>query len=263
MVLVFGVLLLLSGFTRYSATVWADFSSMVEASARKAPTSARAQADYAKDLFNVGRYEESLRVIDQAIAAIPTSNPQLLLNRLTMLCKLGILSADEFERTAIELSATVYDPRLISIYNEFVSTAVMQQCGDVSLAVLRGVFANMLEVPANADIQSQRYSQIKYFVGLVDAHNGEPLQAITAFEESLQAEPNAKSAMNMAALLATNRYFEEALYFSTLALAELEKSSQGMLSSAGVSEADIRNFQAIIRADMNAVQEGDTSRPTP
>jgi protein O-mannosyl-transferase len=261
--MVLGMLLLLSGFTRYSATVWADFSSMVEASARKAPTSARAQADYAKDLFNVGRYEESLRVIDQAITAIPTTKPQLLLNRLTMLCKLGILNSDEFERTAIELSATVYDPRLISIYNEFASTAVMQQCGDVSLFALRELFANMLKVPANADIQSQRYSQIKYFVGLVDAYDGKPLQAATAFEESLQAEPNAKSAMNMAALLATNRYYEEALFFSNRALVELEKSPQGILSGGSVSAADIRNFQAIVRADMSSVQEGDTSHPTP
>ena len=133
---------------------------MVEASARKAPTSARAQADYAKDLFNVGRYEESLRVIDQAIAAIPTSKPQLLLNRLTMLCKLGILNSDEFERTAIELSATVFDPRLISIYNEFASTAVMQQCGDISLFALRELFANMLKVPANIQIKSEQASPL-------------------------------------------------------------------------------------------------------
>ncbi len=262
-VLVVGMLMLLGGFTRYSATVWADFSSIVEASARKAPTSARAQADYAKDLFNVGRYEEALRVIDQAIAVIPVRKPQLLVNRLTMLCKLEILDTDEFERAAKALSDTVYDPRLISIYNEFVSTAVNQQCGGVSLVALRDLFVNMLKVPVNADVRSQRYSQIKYFIGLVAAYDEEPLQAVTAFEESLQAEPSAKSAMNMAALLATNNYFQEALDFSTLALEELENSPRNILSVRGVSEADIRNFQAVVRADMVRVPDGDTLRPTP
>ena len=49
------ITLILGGFLRYSATVWQSYPSMVEASARKAPTSARAQAQYATQLFNAGQ----------------------------------------------------------------------------------------------------------------------------------------------------------------------------------------------------------------
>ena len=262
-VAVLGISLVLIGFTRYSATVWTDFSSMVEASARKAPTSARAQAEYAKDLFNAQRYEESLQVIDQAIAIIPFDKPHLMVSRLTMLCRLKMLDAGEFERVANVLSETVYDPRLISIYHEFSSAVIERYCQDVTLVALRAMFANMLDVPLNADTRSLRYSQIKYLVGLIDVHNGEPAQAVTEFEDSLEAQPSADTAMNMAALLASNNYFEEALYFSNAALLELENSPQELLPDTSVSESDVRKFQAIVRADMNGVQGDNKSHPIP
>ncbi len=93
-------LLVLGSFTRYSATVWQTFPSIVEASARKAPTSARAQAQYATQLFNAGRYEESLQVIDRAVEVIDTEDPLLLINRLIIHCQLGILSTSDFDNVA-------------------------------------------------------------------------------------------------------------------------------------------------------------------
>ncbi len=257
------ITLVLGGFTRYSATVWQDFSSMVEASARKAPTSARAQADYAKDLYNAGRYEDSLRVMDRAIENIPADSPHLLVNRLTMLCNLNILDANEFERVAKLLSNTIYDSRLISIYFEFVSAVTERKCADVSLDALQTMFANMLDVPQNSEMQSPRYAQIKYIVGFIDVFNAVPEQAVKEFEESLRALPDAAKAMNMAALLASRKFFEEALYLSNFALSDLNNSRQSASQNTGVSEDDVRAFQAIVRADMLQLQENDISRPVP
>lgn len=180
-----------------------------------------------------------------------------------MLCRLKMLDAGEFERVANMLSDTVYDPRLISIYHEFSSSVIERNCQDVTLIALRAMFANMLDVPLNADTRSLRYSQIKYLVGLIDVHNGEPAQAVTEFEDSLEAQPSADTAMNMAALLASNNYFEEALYFSNAALVELENSPQELLPDTSVSESDVRKFQAIVRADMNGVQGDNKSHPIP
>lgn len=123
------------------------------------------------------------------------------------------------------------------------------------------MFANMLFVPQNADPQSMQYSQIKYFIGFVDVHSGEPSQAAKAFEASLRARPGATHAMTMAAHLATAGYFEEALYFSDVALSQLDVESQGILRGARVYESDIRAFQAIVQADMDAQPDVDTSRP--
>ncbi len=248
------IIMVLSGFTHYSATVWQNFSSMVEASAQKAPTSARAQADYAKALYNSGRYEDSLRVMDRAIENIPADSPHLLVNRLTMHCNLNSLDANEFGRVAKVLSNTIYDPRLTSIYFEFVSAVTERKCTDVSLDALRAMFADMLSDPWNSDIQSSRYAQLKYIVGFIDVFKAAPEQAVKEFEESLRAIPDAAKAMNMAALLASKRFFAEALYLSNFALSE---------QYAGVSEDDVRAFQALVHADMSQLPENDNSRPVP
>jgi hypothetical protein len=202
-VVALGMALMLSGFSRNTSSVWQDFSSMVEASARKTPTSARAQAEYARDLFNANRYEDVLRIMDTAIATNPLEKPHLQLNRLMMLCRLGVLDASEFKRVASLLSNTLYDPRLTSIYSEFTTGVIEGNCPEVTLLALREMFSDMLAVRQNSDKQSVRFTQIKYFIGYVGLSNGEPGQAQKDFEESLRAIPNATLAMNMAGLMAS------------------------------------------------------------
>jgi len=262
-VVVLGMLLLLSGFTRYSATIWQDYSSMVWASAKKAPTSARAQAEYARDLFNADRYEESLLVIDTAIAVIPAAKPHLLVNRLMMLCSLGILNETELERVSKILSSTTYDRRLTSIFEEFATGVINGKCPDVSLAALRSMFSQMLTVSENAHKKSARYAQIKYFIGYVELSDGDRAAAKISFDDSLQSTSNAAIAMNMAGLMASNGFFHEALYFSDKALTEIENNSQVAILATGPSESDVRDFQSIVRADIDRQQEADISGLTP
>ncbi len=247
-----GTTLVLGGFTRYSATIWQAFPSMVEASARKAPTSARAQAQYAIVLFNAGRYEESLQVIDQAIQTIPNDNPLLLVNRLIILCNLGFLEGKEFDKVATAVSAKFYDVRAIKLYTSLITSIADQRCPNVSTSALRPLFVNMLEVQLNADPHSVAYSHLKYFVGIVDVHLGAPSKAVAAFEESLQAEPGAAHAMLMAAVLATNDYLDEALYLSDLALAHFLQGLQGDSKGTPITENDILGFQELVRADLEA-----------
>jgi hypothetical protein len=159
------------------------------------------------------------------------------------------------------MSSSPYDPRSIKVYTALASSVINGKCPEVSKEALGSLFANMLLVPQNADPQSLQYSQIKYFVGLVDVHSGEPSKAAKAFSESLRARPGASHAMTMAAHLATGGYFEEALYFSDLALSQLDVEPKGMLRGARVYEADIREFQAIVRSDMDAQPDVDTFRP--
>jgi len=244
-------LLILTGLTRYSATVWEDYPSMVEAAARKAPTSARAQGQYSTDLFNAGRYDESIEVIDRAIRNIP-GNGFLLLTRSSIFCKLGILSDGDIDHMANIFSAKLFDPRSLELYTTLASLVVNGRCPQVSLDTFRLMFSKMLQVPENANPRSLRYSQVKYFIGFIDVHADRPSQALAAFEESLQGRPGPGHAMMMAAVIASKEYHEEALYLSDLALSQLQATMTDVRSVGLVRESDIIEFRATVREDWDA-----------
>lgn len=252
-------MLVMGAFTRYSATIWQDFPSMVQSSAQKAPTSARAQAQYATLLFNAARYEESVQVLDQAIQNIPTNNPLLLVNRIIILCNLGILNDSEFRTVASVLSDIEYDARSIKLYTTLIAAVSENRCPDVPMTSLRRMHEDMLKVENKADPGSLAYSHIKYFIGLANVHLGEPDNAVLAFEESLRAEPRADNAMTMAARMAQSGYYSEALHLSELALSLLKTRQQVMPQGTPVSENGIREFQAVIRADIESDRSGEDS----
>ena len=255
------IFLLLGSFTRYSSTVWASYPSMAEASARKAPTSARAQAQYSVILFNAGRHSESLEVLDRAIENIPMASPLLKLNRLVTLCHMNRLRPKEFDDEILELAGTPYDARTIKVYTSLADAIASSKCPDVKMMQLNAMFTQMLQLPYNAQRTSLMYSHIQYFIGFSYAHSGQPEKAVAAFHESLGARPGASHAMQMAAVLASNEFSAEALELSDLALAQLEKQPSSVLRAAPVRESDIRAFQATVRAEMNALTDADKSRP--
>ncbi|MGI9237122.1 MAG: hypothetical protein ACR2QZ_06975, partial [Woeseiaceae bacterium] len=246
------MLLVLGGFTRYSASVWQTFPGIVEASARKAPTSARAQAQYATHLFNAQRYEESLEVIDAAVRNISSNHPLLLVNRLIIHCQMGVLTASDFEQVADVMSKSYYDGRSIKLYTALTESVVMGKCPEVSLSALLDMYEGMVLVPVNANPLSLGYSHIQYFIGFASAYSDELPRALAAFEESLRSRPGSSHAMIMAAHLATNEYYDEALDFSEIALTQLEVEDQGILDGAPVSRSDILHFQDVVRADIEA-----------
>jgi len=246
-----GGILILAGFTRYSSTIWADYTSMVEAAARKAPTSARAQGQYAADLYNAQRFDESLSVIERAMVAIP-DNPFVLLTHVNILCKLGILSDGDIERAARVISTRPFDSRSLEVFSTLTTSVVERECPSASMDGLRLMYTNMLQVPENADPHSLRFSQVKYLIGFIDVSAGRPSQAVAAFEASLQARPGAGHAMLMAALLATNGSHEEALHLSDLALLQMETSTDNALGVSRVRMSDIMEFRATVRADWDA-----------
>jgi tetratricopeptide (TPR) repeat protein len=232
---------------------------MVQSSAQKAPTSARAQAQYATLLFNAERYEESARVLDQAIQNIPTNNPLLLGNRIIILCNLGVLDDREFRTVGSDLSDIEYDARSIKLYTTLIAAVAQNRCPDVSMTSLRRMYEDMLKVENNADTGSLGYSHIKYFIGLVNVHLGEPDIAVLAFEESLRAEPGADNAMIMEAHMAQSGYYSEALHLSELAIPLLNNRQRVIPQRTPVSEDGIREFQAVVRADIESARSGDDS----
>ncbi len=249
------IILLLGSFTHYSSTVWASLPSMIEASAHKAPTSARAQAQYSVSLFNAHKYSESLDVLNRAIENIPTGSAILKVHRLTILCHMNRLRPEEFDAEVRELVGIPYDARSIAMYSGLADAIGSGKCPDVSMTQLNAMFTQMLLLPYNANRRSLGYSQIQYFIGFSYAFSGQPEKAVVAFLESLSARPGASHAMQMAAVLASNEFAAEALKLSDLALVQLGNQPPSLLRAATVSESDIRVFQATVRADLKAADK--------
>jgi len=260
-VVVVGITAILGGFTRYSASVWESFPSMIEASARKEPMSARAQAQYATLLFDMKQHEDALTVIERAIEDIPGSNSLLRAKRIIMLCQLGALEADEFDRVAKQLSGVPYDVRSLDVYSIFSLSVVRQRCPSVRLDALLEMYVDMLQVPQNTDPQSLEYSHIKYLIGYVYAYAGRSREAVEAFDDSLSSRPGASRAMAMAAVLASANHNEEALYLSGKALSMMEENGEAGSLGAGVRTADIKEFRETVRRDLeNARDVGTTDQ---
>ena len=244
------VLLGLGAFTRYSATVWSDYEGMVAASALKAPTSARAQSQHAINLFNAARYDEAVQVLNRAIETIPNNSTQLLVTRLVVLCNLRQLQPAEMDRTAELLGPQLYDPRYLKFYTDLALALSEQRCPAVGIERLRPLFLAMLGNPDNDE--ETALSHIRYLLGYVEVKSGNRIDADRAFNAALDAKPDAGSAMTMAALMATGGFFAEALALSERALGFLDIESRGVRLGLKVTEADILEFQRIVRADLNA-----------
>jgi hypothetical protein len=255
------VLLMLGGFTRYSATVWQSEEGMVEASAMKAPTSVRAQTQYAMLLFNANLPEEGLRVLDDAIANIPGDNPALLVHKLTAMCKLGILEPSELERVSGLVSSIPFDSRMLKIYNDFAKAVVLQRCPDIRVADVLPMFAKMLSVPQNQDREKIQYTHIRFLIGYTRLYMGEINGAMAEFKESLASRPGASYAMAMAALFATSGFPAHALELSEIALTQLDTKNNTTLVGQRATEADIREFQKTVRAELALQQGAETPDP--
>ena len=247
------IALLLTGFTRYSATLWSSYPTMLTAAAQKAPTSVRAQTRYATFLFDKAEYQASLEVIDRAIGTIPGNHADLLLNRLYMLCRLNILDQQEFEKTAPLLSTMRFQPGLFRLYYLFVAGVADGHCPGLPVEALRSTFVGQLEVPLNRDPDSMRYSQLHYLLGYIDIAVGEPERAESLFDETLRVEPRADTALRMAKDFAARAYLDRALDFSERALGLM--SVEG--TAVGVGEADIVAFRNAVQARLAELPADD------
>ncbi len=254
------VLVLLGSFTRYSATVWQSLPSMIESSALKAPTSARAQSQFAKLLFVFERYDEALETIDRAIANIPNDDPLLLINRLYFLCSRNSLDVAEYQASAQRIARLPFDSRALKAYETFASEVISGSCPGITLELLEFLWLQMLDLPANGDPKSLRFSHIQYLIGQTRTHAGKPDAALDAFQKSLDSRSGASHAMAMAALMASADYGEQALVLSDRALAQLRKEiANDPKLIRKVSESDILEFQETVRSDIAARR--DSSRP--
>jgi hypothetical protein len=101
-------------------------------------------------------------------------------------------------------------------------------------------------------MEPRSLSHIHYLTGYVDAKTGAGSEAARQFHASLAAQPDAGCAMSMAALMATEGYLDEALVLSDKALEYLDVATRGVRLGIMVTERDIREFRATVRAEIGA-----------
>ncbi len=245
------LLFVLTGFTRHTTGIWESYPSIVAASAKKAPTSPRAQQQHSLMLFNAQQYDEALQVTDTAIELIP-NDEQLHVWRSILLCNLDLLTVADFERMKLVVVAKIYDLRALGLYTSLVNSVTQNKCPSVSLDELRALFTDMLQVPRNADPHFPMFSQIKYFIGIVDVHSKNPQRAMGNFQDSLQARPGAGHAMQMAALMASSEFYDEALLLSEIALDGIKKGNAGLMSSGQLKADDIIEFREKVQVEIDS-----------
>jgi tetratricopeptide (TPR) repeat protein len=245
-------LLTLGSFTRFSAGIWSEYSLIVEASARKAPMSVRAQSEFAKLLFNSGRYEAALLVIDNATARHKGVRQQLLVTKLIFQCKQSVLNDAELQRASPALSKLVFDRRLLGVYEEFVLSVINGDCPDTTLDAVHAFISVFLQNPRNVEPGTQRLSQVQYILGLLDARNGQPQRAVLEFTASLESRPAVSAALNIAAVLAASQYYSESLLFIDKARALLRQGVPEVDGARIHNAADIDRLESKIRDLMNS-----------
>ena len=246
------ILVVLAGFTRYSATVWSDFNSMVEASAYKAPTSARAQVLYARILLNEGQYDASMAVIDRAAETIQGSVPLLQVSRAMIRCSLRQLSESDMDDLVSRLAPLPYDARSLDLFEVFVNLLDREQCAATGIADLDRLFSTLLENDKSLTPGSLSLSHVHYLGGLTALKLHRPDDAMAHFTASVSAEPKPSATMKMAELMATSKYYAEALELSDIALRQIQEDRAGALEGTAVLEGSIREFRRTVRADMEA-----------
>ena len=233
---------------------------MIESSALKAPTSARAQSQFAKLLFVIERYDDALETIDRAIANIPNDDPLLLVNRLFFLCNRNALDVGDFQASAERIARLPFDSRSLKAYDTLAAEVVSGSCPNVTLDMLESMWLRMLDLPGNGDPKSLQFSHIQYLIGFTRTHAGRPVAALDAFQKSLDSRPGASHAMAMAALMATNDFGEQALVLAERALGQLRKEiAEDPKLMRTVSESDILEFQTTVRTDLAAQQGASRS----
>ena len=250
------LLVLLAGLAHYSATIWADYRTIVEASAEKAPASVRAQQQLATLLFDDGDYDASIRVVDRALEVRPESD-NLHVTRGIILCRVGRLTDASFEIIASHVSSQTYNPRLFGAYSEFMSALIDGRCIDDAASRVRAMFNEMLAQDSNSDPGSLAYSHIQFFIGNTWVRDGDMSNAVAAFNRSLDARGGAGPAMIMAAILASSAYYDEALRFSERALEKIDGEDAGLANEARVRRADVLEFQQQVRAESAGLNQDE------
>ena len=216
------IFILLGTMTFNVAKIWSNYDSMVFSWASLAPNSSRAQQQASMQLYNQGNVADSIRIIDEAIANNPKAF-DLRVWQLIINCKSGGVSAVDVN-VSKELAATSkYDLRAFEYYKLLVDAVYKHGCKNLELSDAVTIISALLLNPANANASSAQYSQIHYLLGVLSVYQGDVELGREYFKNSLSARPSPDSAMYIAALLATEGYYREALDYAELARSYIKK----------------------------------------
>ena len=243
------LLVMLGSFTREAATVWSSYESMVSIAASSEPDSARAQQQFALQIYNSGDANRALEIIESGIDRRP-GDDSLHLTKTLILCTTGKLQARDMFELGDVIGRQPYDPRLLSTYENLFGLVESGTCPAYTVKLLNLTFERMLDLPLNADPRGLRYFQIQYFLGRADLWSGDAAAAEAHLMASLKARPTANRAMLMAALMANASEFSRAMRFTDQALGLATVTNAGVAPANSVQRDEILDFQQRLRAAM-------------
>ena len=236
------ILIMLASFTRYSASIWSDYSGIVEAAARKAPESARAQQQYSQLLFNAGDLANAVTIADAAIAQQPDTE-SLRLYRVILGCRLSNDTKELFQELSRVAAQSRFDVRLFDYYESLTSLIVSGACASVSITDLRQLYSTMLTQTDNSNPRFVGFHQLAYLLGVTELQLGRVDAATQLFRRALASRPTVGRAMLMAATMASTGHYYGAKVFSDIAAAMQKDEQSTTLGASGVTVEDIQHFR--------------------
>ncbi|MBW2940193.1 hypothetical protein [Zhongshania aquimaris] len=248
------IFLLLGTMTFNVAKIWSNYDSMVLSWASLSPNSSRAQQQASMQLYNSGNIDAAIRVTNEAIANNPKAF-DLRVWELIVSCQVGRVGAINVAEAITLAKVTKYDLRTFEYYKFLVNTVHRHNCENLALSDTFSIVSALLENPVNANTRSARYAQIHYLLGVLSVYQGDVELGRQYFKNSLSARPSPDSAMYIAALLATEGYYKEALDYAELARSYISKGRLG--ASKRTSEdfkLEIDEFEKVVRKDL---QQGE------
>jgi len=233
------IIIILSVFSQYSASIWSSYPSMVLSWSQKALYSSRAQQQASLELFNKGRYDAALTLLTASVERMPM-DLELRVWKLVLSCHLSQVNSEDLKVANRLAERSLYDLRSIKLYRLFVETLARKECNELSLSDGENLFNSMMEYGSNAERSSAQYAHIQYLMGDILTYQDKPIEALRHYHRSLDARSGAGAAMSMAAFLATKGFGEQAYELSERAQKYIgAKEQQG----GGILRSDIVSFQ--------------------
>ncbi|MEA3261630.1 MAG: tetratricopeptide repeat protein [Pseudomonadota bacterium] len=231
-------------------TLWGNYPLMINVWAQKAPESARAQTELARILYEVGKRQEALEVLETASRAMP-QDLQVRLTKVLVQCKVNRATSADQKAAIMAAHQTTYRPTWFSLLQKGLSWSSDPACQGVAPAFITDVTTALLASNNDSPKSSTVYGQLAYLKGVSLLLSGQEEAGFGWLERSLQGGEEPQKLMNIAGFLATRGFEQQALKYAQQAK---QKVASGQLYGKALAEApllpDINVFITVLESEL-------------
>ena len=231
-------------------TLWGNYPLMINVWAQKAPESARAQTELARILYASGKRQEALQVLDVASRTMP-HDLQVRFTKVLVQCKVSTATKSDQKAAIIAAGQTTYRPTWFNLLQKGLDWSSDSDCHGLAPAFITDVSTALLAGGKQVRKNSIAYGQLAYLKGVSLLLSGQEKAGFKWLERSLQGGEEPQKLMNIAGLLATRGFEQQAMKYAQQAR---QKVASGALRGKALAEAptlpDINVFITVLESEL-------------